>query len=177
MIVFLYYLKSLGWISAITLLLSKIAVEGCSIGTNLWLVEWSSLVNTTSSTRDLYLGVYGAIGGGKAIASLGGSFLLAVASIHGSRLLHSSMLYNVFKSPVSFFETNPLGRIVNRFSKDIFVIDEVLPVVLDSFLRQSCTVLGIIIIICVSTPLFMTVILPLAVVYVLTQVRILIALL
>lgn len=170
--VFIYYLKSLGWVSAIMLLLSKIAIEGCSIGTNLWLVEWSSLVNATSSTRDLYLGVYGAIGAGKALASLGGSFLLAFAAIHGSRLLHSSMLHNVFKSPVSFFETNPLGRIVNRFSKDIFIIDEVIPVVLDSFLRMACSVLGIIIIICVSTPLFMTVILPLAVIYILTQVKV-----
>ncbi|EDV21130.1 uncharacterized protein TRIADDRAFT_30988, partial [Trichoplax adhaerens] len=167
--VFLYYLKSLGWISAIILFLCKIAIEGCSIGTNIWLVEWSSITNATDATRDLYLGIYGAIGAGKAVFSLGSSFLLAFAAIRGSRQLHSSMLFNVFKSPVSFFETNPLGRIVNRFSKDIFVIDEVIPVVMDSFMRMFCSVVGIIIIICVSTPLFMTVILPLAVIYVLTQ--------
>ncbi|KAI7038315.1 hypothetical protein KC317_g23664, partial [Hortaea werneckii] len=43
-----------------------------------------------------------------------------------SRKLHERMAYAIFRSPMSFFETTPSGRILNRFSSDIYRIDEVL---------------------------------------------------
>lgn len=50
-----------------------------------------------------------------------------------SKSLHNSMFENVIKAPMRFFDTNPSGRILNRFSKDIGNIDEWLPkVVLDA---------------------------------------------
>jgi ABC-type multidrug transport system fused ATPase/permease subunit len=36
------------------------------------------------------------------------------------------MAYAIFRSPMSFFETTPSGRILNRFSSDIYRVDEVL---------------------------------------------------
>lgn len=38
-------------------------------------------------------------------------------SVRASRVLHDGMLASVLHSPMSFFDTTPLGRIVNRFSK------------------------------------------------------------
>ena len=43
----------------------------------------------------------------------------AVSMVRAARLLHEDMLVNVFKSPMSFFDTTPIGRILNRFSRDI----------------------------------------------------------
>lgn len=43
-----------------------------------------------------------------------------------SRKLHERMAYAIFRSPMSFFETTPTGRILNRFTSDIYKIDEVL---------------------------------------------------
>jgi ABC-type multidrug transport system fused ATPase/permease subunit len=40
-------------------------------------------------------------------------------SVRASRLLHDGMLACVLHSPMSFFDTTPLGRIVNRFSKGV----------------------------------------------------------
>ena len=37
------------------------------------------------------------------------------------------MLLAVLKAPVLFFDTNPVGRILNRFSRDIGIMDELLP--------------------------------------------------
>ena len=37
------------------------------------------------------------------------------------------MLQAVLKAPVFFFDTNPSGRILNRFSRDIGLMDELLP--------------------------------------------------
>jgi ABC-type multidrug transport system fused ATPase/permease subunit len=41
--------------------------------------------------------------------------------------MHKKLLDRVLRSPMSFFDTTPLGRIVNRFAKDIDVCDNTLP--------------------------------------------------
>ncbi|KAI2474069.1 ATP binding cassette (ABC) protein subfamily C member, provisional [Diabrotica virgifera virgifera] len=48
-------------------------------------------------------------------------------SLTASTRLHNKMFANVVYSPMRFFNVNPSGRILNRFSKDIGSIDEALP--------------------------------------------------
>ena len=60
------------------------------------------------------------------------------AAINSSKHLHNSMLSAVLKAPVLFFDTNTVGRISNRFSRDIGIMDELLP---DKFLEAAQTVL------------------------------------
>ena len=74
-----------------------------------------------------FLGIYGALGLGQAIFILFASLVLALGSIFASTRLHDSMLANILRSPMSFFDTTPLGRILNRFSKDIYIIDQTIP--------------------------------------------------
>ena len=45
------------------------------------------------------------------------------------------MLENVLKAPMSFFDTNPKGRIVNRFAKDVDLVDRSIPMTLEALLR------------------------------------------
>ena len=47
--------------------------------------------------------------------------------LQASRRLHNRMLHRLVHTPIHFFETNPSGRILNRFSKDIGFLDEQLP--------------------------------------------------
>ena len=75
-------------------------------------------------------------------------------------------------SPMSFFETTPQGRIMNRFSKDISGIDDVVPQTLMAFLRTFFSVIGAMFTISYATPIFLVVILPLLALYVLVQVRV-----
>ena len=72
---------------------------------------------------------------------------------------------------MSFYETTPLGRIVNRFSKDIDVIDTLLPRNVYSFLQTFVSILGTLFLICYSTPFFLTVLVPLCLLYIFIQVR------
>ena len=72
---------------------------------------------------------------------------------------------------MSFFDTTPLGRILNRFSKDINIIDETLPQSLDAFLSTLFVVLGTIIAVSIALPIFFTVIIPMALFYLMVQVR------
>ena len=73
-------------------------------------------------------------------------------------------------SPMSFFDTTPLGRIVNRFSKDIDVIDETLPRATSDFLWCFFEVIGMIVAISYATPLYLAVLPPLGVLYFYIQV-------
>jgi ABC-type multidrug transport system fused ATPase/permease subunit len=52
------------------------------------------------------------------------------------------MLLAVVRAPLSFFEQTPLGRIMNLFSRDQYVIDEVLIRVLGGFFRTMLVVSG-----------------------------------
>ena len=53
------------------------------------------------------------------------AFFLVV--LRSSENLHTDMVTAILKAPVLFFDSNPIGRILNRFSKDIGCMDEVLP--------------------------------------------------
>lgn len=55
------------------------------------------------------------------------AFLLFVVVLKASESLHNKMTNAILKAPVFFFDTNPVGRILNRFSKDIGCMDELLP--------------------------------------------------
>ncbi|CAG8506025.1 1335_t:CDS:10 [Funneliformis caledonium] len=86
---------------------------------------------------DYYLGIYILIG---LLTTLLGSlrtYWMFMGSLVASRKLHSAILDKVLKAKLRFFDTTPIGRILNRFSKDMEVIDQTLsPMAL--FLIYSC---------------------------------------
>lgn len=56
-----------------------------------------------------------------------GALTVAGATVHAAKYLHKMLLKNIMRSPMSFFDVTPTGRIVNRFSKDIDTVDVMLP--------------------------------------------------
>nr|APD26522.1 ATP-binding cassette transporter subfamily C member 4 X4 protein [Brachionus koreanus] len=56
--------------------------------------------------------------------------------------MHRNMFNKVLKTPMRFFDTNPLGRIMNRFSKDIGYIDDLIPQTVGDFMIVLMMVLG-----------------------------------
>ena len=67
--------------------------------------------------RVVDLGVYSIFGVTQVIFILVATFLIVTGVMKGSRTLHDNMLSTILRSPMSFFDTTPLGRILNRFSK------------------------------------------------------------
>ena len=99
------------------------------------------------------------------------NLLLAYSSVKSATNFHQGLLINIMHLPMQFFESTPLGRIVNRFSKDINSVDDKLPPILGRFLRTLLATLGTICVISYSTPLFLTCVVPLIVLYIFIQVR------
>lgn len=90
--------------------------------------------------------------------------ILVCASIIGAKTLHDKMLTNIVRSPMSFFDTTPIGRILNRFSRDICTIDETIPSSVFMFFDS------VVVVIAMAMPVFTFMILPLGVLYLAVQV-------
>lgn len=58
---------------------------------------------------------------------------------------------------MSFFDTTPTGRLLNRFSKDQDEVETVLPLVMDSFLQCSLLVASTVVVISVNFPAMLVV--------------------
>ncbi|XP_049823783.1 multidrug resistance-associated protein 1 isoform X8 [Aethina tumida] len=169
--VYKYYLKSVGLFLAVATIILNVVFQGFGIGSNMWLGRWADdedLVNGTQNTqrRDMYLGVYAALGFGKAIASVLVVFVPNYAtSIIAAKKLHAFLLSGVMRLPMTFFDTTPSGRILSRFSKDVDVLDSILPPNIFYSLYLLFEVIGTLVVISYTTPLFVIVILPIGVVY------------
>lgn len=100
-----------------------------------------------------------------------GFFLMCYATVHkhcwikAASSIHKDFLVKILRAPMSFFDTTPTGRIVNRFSKDIENIDHGLPERLGEMTDACCTVLSVSFVIIHTTPLLTIVILLLIVLF------------
>ncbi|XP_015755731.1 PREDICTED: canalicular multispecific organic anion transporter 2-like, partial [Acropora digitifera] len=163
------YARSMGILCALIILLSGFGAESSAIASRIWLAKWSSTNVTTSKQRDTFLGFYALMGVGQVVLVTAMNLTLAYSALKASRRLHQGILINVMHLPMQFFESSPLGRIMNRFSKDVNSVDERIPRSLVMFLRTFLASLGTVFVISYSTPLFLTCVLPLGALYVFIQ--------
>ena len=70
--------------------------------------------------------IYGCLVGASFMFAFIRAHCFLVVSLRCSERLHDKMVLAVLRAPVPFFESNPVGRIMNRFSKDVSCMDEVL---------------------------------------------------
>nr|XP_055026726.1 ATP-binding cassette sub-family C member 2-like isoform X1 [Misgurnus anguillicaudatus] len=173
--VYLQYLRAIGWGYTCWSLLIYIVQNVAAIGQNLWLSDWTNdavkYENTTypANVRDTRIGVFGALGLAQGFLVFLATILLANGSISASRILHTRLLSNILRAPMVFFDTTPSGRIVNRFAKDIFTVDELIPMSFKSWILCLIGVVATVFVICLATPLFTAVVVPIAVIYYFVQ--------
>uniref|UniRef100_A0A182IP70 ABC-type glutathione-S-conjugate transporter n=1 Tax=Anopheles atroparvus TaxID=41427 RepID=A0A182IP70_ANOAO len=141
--VYKHYLKSIGLTLSVATVLLNMVFQGFSIGSNLWLSRWSTdeSAETDTSVRDMYLGVYGAFGAGQVVANFIASLTFALGALYAAKTMHELLLAYVLRWPMSLFDTTPLGRVLNRFSKDVDTVDNTLPQLVRSFLAQFFSVM------------------------------------
>ena len=79
--------------------------------------------------------------------------------------LHKKMLKNLFQCPIELFEAYPIGRILNRMSCDMYVIDQKLPACLQRLLLVSLICLSSLAVNCIQSPLFILCAVPIIAAY------------
>jgi len=112
---------------------------------------------TTSSQVDAayYLGVYAVLGVAYMCITLFREGVLFSGSIGASKRIHRQLIESITRARFRFFDTTPLGRIMNRFSKDIEVIDQEVALVAVDFVHCLFSLITIIILISAITPGFL----------------------
>ncbi|NXS91481.1 MRP7 protein, partial [Jacana jacana] len=114
---------------------------------------------------NFYLIVYGSIAGANSLFTILRAFLFAYGAIRAATVIHKRLLQRVLKATVTFFDTTPTGRILNRFSSDLYCVDDSLPFVLNIFLANMYGLLGMLVIITYGLPWIGLILLPLAALY------------
>ncbi|XP_008553085.1 multidrug resistance-associated protein 1 isoform X2 [Microplitis demolitor] len=169
--VYAHYLKSIGWFLSISTIIMNAIFQAFSIGSNIWISDWSNdktvVVNGTvdDSKKLTYVSVYGGLGLGQAIFVLVAQLISAVGCLRSSKMLHDELVSGVLRLPIGFFDTTPSGRLLNRFGKDVDVVDNVLPMNLRTWLLCLAGVIATLVVISYSTPIFISVIVPIGVIY------------
>lgn len=75
------------------------------------------------------------------------SFMFFSMAMRASTRLHNNMFSSITRAPMRFFHVNPSGRILNRFSKDMGAVDEVLPSALLDVLQIGLSLIGIVVVV------------------------------
>jgi ATP-binding cassette subfamily C (CFTR/MRP) protein 1 len=120
--VWIEYIKAGGgmWVGPLVFILLVLS-QGANIVTSLWLSYWTS--DKFGYSKGAYIGAYAAFGFSQAMFMFLFSFSVSIFGTEaGKKMLHRAIT-RVLRAPMSFFDTTPLGRITNRFSKDIDVMD------------------------------------------------------
>lgn len=78
-----------------------------------------------------------------------------VMFVGGSTKIHDLMLHSVMRAPLKFFHTNPTGRIINRFSKDQGMVDDLLPLVVMDVMSILTFTIGSIVLVSIAAPLIL----------------------
>ncbi|KAK3741179.1 hypothetical protein QZH41_012627, partial [Actinostola sp. cb2023] len=121
-----YFRSGLPTILVVCLFLFFAAAQASPIIPTWWLKDMTKMTYQKQKSA-IVLGIYGGLVGGSFIMAAISTILMFAALLRSSEKLHDKMTLAVLKSPVLFFDTNPVGRIMNRFSKDIGAMDDVLP--------------------------------------------------
>ncbi|RXW22412.1 hypothetical protein EST38_g3441 [Candolleomyces aberdarensis] len=159
-----------GGLSMIPLIIVLLLVgQAVSVGNNLWLGFWTADSVDNFSTGQ-YMAVYAGFGLGEAVIVFLGSLAFFIGGLVASLRMFRSALKGILRSPLSFFDTTPMGRIVSRLSKDQETLDNELAPVLFSFLSIVTSVFGVIALIFYTFPWLGIIFVPLTVIYYLVSV-------
>ncbi|KAJ1569274.1 Multidrug resistance-associated protein 1, partial [Cladochytrium tenue] len=168
--VFLAYLRNFGSVLFVALtVVGLVSTQATRLANDLWLVSWIENLYSYLG-QGQYMGVYAGLGLAQALALLIYSVQMGIGGVHAAERLHDKVLASSIASPVGFFDQTPLGRIVNRLSRDIDYADnsiyDALRLLFYSFLQLVTTFA---LVSYFTRGIFLAILVPLLVVYYYTQ--------
>ncbi|VDB90127.1 unnamed protein product [Peniophora sp. CBMAI 1063] len=159
-----YIMAGYGWASVPFVMAFLVLEQGAIVVTSYWLVWWQD--QAFQKPNGFYMGIYAALGVTQALCAFMVGVAFAVISYVASKQLHNAAMQRAIHAPLSWFESTPLGRILNRFSKDIDTMDNGLVDALRTFFTGLMGIVGSVVIISISLPWFLIAVAVIVVLYV-----------
>lgn len=116
-----YIMASGSVLNAPLTLILLVVAQGANIATSLWLSYWTS--DHFSLPTAVYIGIYAGLGVAQVVLLFAFMVALSILGTRASRKMLHLAVTRVLRAPMAFFDTTPLGRITNRFSRDVDVMD------------------------------------------------------
>ncbi|KAF9164997.1 Canalicular multispecific organic anion transporter 2 [Actinomortierella ambigua] len=169
------YAKAATYRNVVLVIMLFMAAQALHIATNIWLKYW--IDNESEHNRDsphrsasYYLGMYGLLVAFYMVANGIANYVTpVVGGLRAAAIVHDGLLSRVLRLPMSFFDTTPQGRVLNRFSSDLEPIDSKLAMSFVTVFTFTFTIVGTILVIAFSTPIFLFVVPPAVLAYLLVQ--------
>jgi ATP-binding cassette subfamily C (CFTR/MRP) protein 1 len=148
--VYRYYVRAGGSGVFVVMVLFIVLSQACQILSSFWLSYWGDTSvhheedgQTLSTSRNVwFLNVFAALSCLGLICYMICSIALADHRMGASVDLHRGILHSTLSAPVSFFDVTPTGRILNRFSSDLLIVDEEISQSLSQALNSIASVLS-----------------------------------
>eukprot|EP00388_Colpodella_angusta_P023167 GDKJ01059170.1.p1 GENE.GDKJ01059170.1~~GDKJ01059170.1.p1 ORF type:complete len:1721 (-),score=424.47 GDKJ01059170.1:509-5671(-) len=162
-----YFWSAAGPVLIIGVLLAAAGNQGIGIYGKSHL---SSLSDETVKKQQLiHLAWYAGCGIVSMICVLSQQFFASCAAQRGATRFHKALLARMVRAPMRFFDSTPVGRILNRFSKDTDTIDDTLSATGMTWLEMCAQVIATIVAISIVMPWFLIALVPLGYIFHLSQ--------
>ncbi|XP_075066890.1 ATP-binding cassette sub-family C member 9 isoform X1 [Mixophyes fleayi] len=170
------YLTSGGFFLLFLMVFSKLLKHSVIVAIDYWLVIWTSAPKNISSdsmsynytqeeNRAYYVTWFSVLSASGISLCLITSLTVEWLGLTAARNLHNNLLKKIILAPIRFFDTTPLGLILNRFSADTNIIDQHIPSTLESLTRSTLLCLSAIGVISYANPYFLIVLFPLSIAF------------
>ncbi|KAI9311060.1 P-loop containing nucleoside triphosphate hydrolase protein [Dichotomocladium elegans] len=145
-----------GWVFWLILSAFIFGTRALDIIENWWVKKWTGGDNDPDENGgvDYYVVVYAIITLTNVIFTTSRFVVIYIGSLRASKRLYSRLLDRILHAPLRFFDTTPVGRMINRFSKDMNDIDSQVPVAFINTTRGLVNVVSIFVIIALAIPPF-----------------------
>ncbi|OQR89499.1 ATP-binding Cassette (ABC) Superfamily, partial [Achlya hypogyna] len=165
------YVRALGGCSAvIVIFVLTLSMQVAKLGSDLWLTHWANVADAQDShafaeTSNINMGIYAGLALGSCLLVAAQTFAILGYGLGASQRMFDAMLKSLLAAPMRFFDTNPIGRILNRLGDDVSACDLGIPFTLGPILYESSSALFTITTAIVLTQAFGLLVLPLLYVY------------
>uniref|UniRef100_K3X0D6 Uncharacterized protein n=1 Tax=Globisporangium ultimum (strain ATCC 200006 / CBS 805.95 / DAOM BR144) TaxID=431595 RepID=K3X0D6_GLOUD len=181
--VYFQYVAACGVVLSVGALALLFATQVSSLSTDLWLTKWTGAATSSASAADssssltFYLSVYAYLSFTTIALGFCGDLACRFAGLSASKSIHYKLLRHMIKGTMRFFNTTPVGRILNRFSNDMNTIvalfsptwsmyaDQKLNNSIVALTTMLLSLLSMLVVQCVSAPVLLVLLLPVFICY------------
>uniref|UniRef100_K3WAG0 Uncharacterized protein n=1 Tax=Globisporangium ultimum (strain ATCC 200006 / CBS 805.95 / DAOM BR144) TaxID=431595 RepID=K3WAG0_GLOUD len=166
------YLNAIGGMRMmVVLLISQLLWQGFQVASDFWLSHWTGRNHTQSNGSEdaelsYFIEIYAGLAAAGATMVLARGVIVTSMGLQASRYLFAAMTEGLLRSPLRFFDANPIGRIINRFAGDISIVDKSLPKAVGVYLSSVFATVGALITTGIFIQYFGILFLPVVLVYV-----------